>query len=120
MIISGAGYVGVRLLGPRFGLPIAGIASGFVAGIATIAAMGSRAAKEPLLLGPALSEAVLSNVSTAVLVLVLVGATDGEVVRLRAPPLAASALTVAVTALCSHAECRWNATSRLRPVGRST
>ena len=42
MAISAAGYVLVRVLGPRFGLPIAGLASGFVSSTATIGAMATR------------------------------------------------------------------------------
>jgi uncharacterized membrane protein (DUF4010 family) len=34
--ISAAGYVLVRVLGPRFGLPIAGLASGFVSQLKTV------------------------------------------------------------------------------------
>jgi uncharacterized membrane protein (DUF4010 family) len=45
MSISAGGHIAVRLLGPRFGLPLAGLASGFVSSVATIAAMGARARK---------------------------------------------------------------------------
>ena len=47
MAISAAGYVLVRMLGPRFGLPIAGLASGFVSSTATIGAMATRVGKAP-------------------------------------------------------------------------
>jgi hypothetical protein len=47
MAISAAGYIAVRLLGARFGLPIAGLASGFISSTATIGAMGARVAKTP-------------------------------------------------------------------------
>ena len=45
MAISAAGYVAVRMLGARFGLPVAGLASGFISSTATIGAMGARVAK---------------------------------------------------------------------------
>ena len=45
MAISAAGYIAVRMLGARFGLPIAGLASGFISSTATIGAMGARVAK---------------------------------------------------------------------------
>jgi len=45
MSISAGGYIAVRLLGPRFGLPIAGLASGFVSSTATIGAMGALAVR---------------------------------------------------------------------------
>ena len=38
MAIGAAGHVAVRVLGARFGLPIAGLASGFVSSTATIGA----------------------------------------------------------------------------------
>ncbi|MBS1850432.1 MAG: MgtC/SapB family protein [Acidobacteria bacterium] len=62
--ISAGGYIAVRLLGPRFGLPLSGLLSGFVSSTATIAAMGSRARQQPGLARPAVSAAVLSTVAT--------------------------------------------------------
>lgn len=53
MAIGALGHIAVRLAGARFGLPIAGIASGFISSAATIAAMGARAANAPVLLWPA-------------------------------------------------------------------
>ena len=47
MAVSALGYVAVRLVGPRYGLPLAGLASGFVSSSATIGAMGTRAKEEP-------------------------------------------------------------------------
>ena len=64
MAISAAGYVAVRMLGARFGLPIAGLASGFISSTATIGAMGARAAKAPDVLAAAVAGAVLSTVAT--------------------------------------------------------
>ena len=54
MAISAAGYVAVRMLGARVGLPIAGLASGFISSTATIGAMAARAAKPRMLLRPLL------------------------------------------------------------------
>lgn len=45
MSISAFGYVAVRLLGPRVGLPLAGLASGIVSSAATIGSFGARAKK---------------------------------------------------------------------------
>ncbi len=66
MTISAAGYVAVRLFGSRFGLPLAGLASGFVSSTATIGAMGARAAKTPTILASAVAGAVLSTVATII------------------------------------------------------
>ncbi len=66
LAISAAGYIAVRSLGARFGLPLAGLASGFISSAATIAAMGARAAEDPKLMRPAVAGAVLSTVATVV------------------------------------------------------
>ena len=47
MALGACGHVATRALGARFGLPIAGLASGFVSSTATIGAMAGRAAKDP-------------------------------------------------------------------------
>jgi uncharacterized membrane protein (DUF4010 family) len=64
MAVSAAGYIALRAVGPRIGLPLAGFASGFISGIATIGTMGERVKEEPALERPAVAGAVLSNVST--------------------------------------------------------
>src|SRR5665811_1735818 len=61
MAVSAAGYASVRILGARFGLPIAGLASGFISSTATIAAMGARVAKTKEVIGAAVAGAVLST-----------------------------------------------------------
>lgn len=76
MSISAAGYIAIRALGPRFGLPLAGLASGFVSSVATIGSMGSRAAEEPRLRRAAVAGAVLSTVSTIIQMSVLLLVTD--------------------------------------------
>jgi uncharacterized membrane protein (DUF4010 family) len=76
MAISGLGHVAVRGLGARYGLPVAGLASGFVSSSATIGAMGARAAKSPDQLWPAVAGAVLSTVATIVQMALLLAATN--------------------------------------------
>lgn len=66
MAVSAAGYVGVRWLGPKHGLPLAGLASGFVSSAATIHAMGQRASQDAAWTAPAVAGAVLSSVATIV------------------------------------------------------
>ncbi len=78
MAIGGAGYIAVRLLGPRLGLPLSGLASGFVSSAATIAAMGAKAREAPGLRTPAAAAAVLSTVATVVQMVIIVGATDRQ------------------------------------------
>jgi uncharacterized membrane protein (DUF4010 family) len=66
MLIGAAGYIAVRVLGARLGLPVAGFASGFISSAATIAAMGSRARKDPPVMRSAVAGAVLSTLATVV------------------------------------------------------
>ena len=76
MAISAAGYIAVRLLGTRFGLPVAGLASGFISSAATIAAMGARAAKANEVLASAVAGAVLSTIATIVQMALVLGTTS--------------------------------------------
>ncbi|HWC00390.1 MAG TPA: DUF4010 domain-containing protein, partial [Bryobacteraceae bacterium] len=85
--ISAAGYIAVRLLGPRFGLPVAGLASGFASSTATIASMSARAVLEPSLARSAVAGAALSTVATVVLMAIIVGVTSLRVLQLLALPL---------------------------------
>lgn len=96
MAVSALGYIAVRLVGARFGLPLAGLVSGFVSSIATIGAMGARAAKNGDLLGAAVAGAVLSTVATFVQLTLLIGATDLDALRALALPLACGGAAAAL------------------------
>jgi uncharacterized membrane protein (DUF4010 family) len=87
MAVSAVGYVAVRVVGARFGLPLAGLASGFISSSATIGTMGARAAKEPELLKPAVAGAVLSSVATTVELAILIAATSLETLKVFYLPL---------------------------------
>jgi uncharacterized membrane protein (DUF4010 family) len=90
MAISAAGYVAVRLLGTRFGLPVAGLASGFISSTATIAAMGARTAKANEVLASAVAGAVLSTIATIVqMALVLATTSMATLLALVVPLLCA-------------------------------
>jgi uncharacterized membrane protein (DUF4010 family) len=93
--IQGAGHVAVRALGARVGLPLAGLASGFVSSAATIAASGARAARHPSLTGAAVSAAVLSTVATIVLMIVVLWATCPPVLAAMAWPLGLAGVVAA-------------------------
>lgn len=92
MAISAAGYVAVRLLGARFGLPIAGLASGFVSSAATIAAMGARAAKTNAVLASAVAGAVLSTIATILQMAVVLATTSMSTLQSVAVPLMCAGL----------------------------
>ena len=81
MAVSALGYIAVRLLGARYGLPLAGLAAGFISSIATIGAMGARVRREPALLLPAVAGAVLSSIATTVQLAILIAVTSLETLR---------------------------------------
>jgi uncharacterized membrane protein (DUF4010 family) len=72
MGISALGYVAMRALGTRYGLPLAGFAAGFVSSTATIHAMGARAQQQPAQMTSAVAGAVLSTVATIIQMAVVV------------------------------------------------
>jgi uncharacterized membrane protein (DUF4010 family) len=90
MAVSALGYVAVRIVGPRYGLPLAGLASGFISSSATIGAMGTRAQVEPDLLKPAVAGAVLSSVATIVQLAILIAAVSMETLKALWLPLVLS------------------------------
>lgn len=92
MAISAAGYIAVRLLGARFGLPIAGLASGFISSTATIAAMGARAAKANGVLASAVAGAVLSTIATIVQMALVLATTSMTTLLALAIPLVCAGL----------------------------
>jgi len=96
MAISAVGHVAVRALGARFGLPIAGLASGFVSSTATIGAMGARAAKAPETLGAATAGAVLSTLATILQMGAVLAATSLPTLQAMTPSLVAAGVAAAV------------------------
>lgn len=92
MAISGLGYVAVRSLGARFGLPVAGFAGGFVSSTATIGTMGARARNEPALCNAAVAGAVWSTVATVVEMAIVLSALSPDLARGMLLPLALAGL----------------------------
>jgi len=88
MAIGALGHIAIRLASARLGLPISGLASGFISSTATIGAMGARASAEPELLLPAVAGAVLSSIGTIVQLAAVLAATNAQVLRALAIPLA--------------------------------
>jgi uncharacterized membrane protein (DUF4010 family) len=65
MLVQSGGHVALRLLGPRMGLVLSGLVSGFVSSTATVAAMGARARQQPALTMVCVCGALLSTVATS-------------------------------------------------------
>ena len=87
MAISAAGYILVRMFGARFGLPIAGLAAGFISSTATIGAMGARVRKSPDVMSAAVAGAALSTVATIVQMCLVLAATSTATLRALSIPL---------------------------------
>lgn len=88
LAIGMLGHVGTRVLGPRYGLPLAGLAAGFVSSVATIGAMGERAARDPRVLVPAVAGAMLSSVATVVQMVAVLVVVHPPTLAAMAAPLA--------------------------------
>ena len=95
MAISAAGYVLVRILGARFGLPLAGFASGFISSAATIGAMGARAQKSPDVVSAAVAGAALSTVATVIQMCLVLAATSPATLRALSAPLICAGIAAA-------------------------
>jgi uncharacterized membrane protein (DUF4010 family) len=87
MAVSAAGYIGMRWLGPKHGLPRAGLASGFVSSAATIHAMGQRARQDAALAAPAVAGAVLSSIATIIQMSVVIALVQPSLLQAMAWPL---------------------------------
>jgi uncharacterized membrane protein (DUF4010 family) len=100
MSVSAAGHIAVRVLGARFGLPLAGLASGFASSTATIGSMGAQARQRPSLARPAVAAAVLSTIATIVeLAIVLAAISPAVLLSLKISLLAAGAVAAIYGAL---------------------
>lgn len=87
MAISALGYVAMRALGPRYGLPLAGFASGFVSSTATIYSMGERASRQETLMRGAVAGAVLSSIATIIQLTIVVALIQPALLSALALPL---------------------------------
>ncbi len=102
LILTGIGWLGhiaTRAVGRRRGMLISGAAGGFISGAATTASLARLARRDPSVRDPALGGALLASVATCVQLAVMVSITSGDLGRRLVPPMAAGAVTLAVTAL---------------------
>jgi len=98
MAVGLAGHVAMRAIGPERGLPLAGFFAGFASSTAAVAGFASRARGDASQLAPAASAALLANLSSLLLVAVILGtASSAQLARL-AWPLAAGALALLLAA----------------------
>jgi uncharacterized membrane protein (DUF4010 family) len=88
MAISAGGYVAMRLLGPQYGLPLAGFASGFISSTATIYSMGQRATADTASRSAAVAGAVLSSLATVIQMSLIIEVVQPALLLAMAVPMA--------------------------------
>ena len=92
LALGASGHVATRALGTRFGLPVAGLASGFVSSTATIGSMAGRAAKDPSSMRAAVAGATFSTVATFIQLAILLASITRPTFFAMAPALATGAI----------------------------
>jgi len=98
MTIGALGHIALRLLGARFGLPLAGLISGFISSSATILANGRRSREQPQWLAGLTAGAVLSSLSTVLQLALLVAVLAPALLAKLALPLASAGVVAAAYA----------------------
>jgi uncharacterized membrane protein (DUF4010 family) len=79
MSVSAVGHIAVRALGTKYGLPLAGLASGFASSTAAVASMAAKAKEESAFARPATAGAVLATVGSVVELGIVIEATSRAV-----------------------------------------
>ncbi|KXU98498.1 hypothetical protein AB839_03160 [Stenotrophomonas sp. DDT-1] len=101
MVVSSAGYLALRFLGPRLGLALTALAGGLVSSTATIAAMASKARDDPANASAFAGAGLLSNIGTLAQIGVVVALLCPALLTPLAVPLLASCVTTLVVAVMS-------------------
>jgi uncharacterized membrane protein (DUF4010 family) len=98
MAIQAAAHIALRVAGARLGLAASSIASGFISGVATIATLGARSRESPQLRGACVTGALASNVSTYLLLWIVLAAVAPQQWQQIAPLLGAGMGMIALVA----------------------
>lgn len=93
------GHLAQRVLGLRWGLPVAGFCSGLVSSTAALVHLGHRARQDNSLNHSASAAALLSNLASLLLMLGVIGAVSPALLRAVAGPMAAACAALLVAAL---------------------
>jgi len=88
------GHVALRMVGARWGLPMAGFFSGFASSTAAVAGFGRGCRAEPALLAPSVAAALLANLASLLLFAAVIGTSAPALLRAGAWPLLAAALVL--------------------------
>ncbi|HVN99443.1 MAG TPA: DUF4010 domain-containing protein [Steroidobacteraceae bacterium] len=98
MSVNALGYLAQRVFGVRQGLPLAGLAAGFISSSAAHAAMGARARAHPALRASALAGAAWSTVATFVQLLLVLAVVSHALLRTLLAPLLVALLACVLVA----------------------
>jgi uncharacterized membrane protein (DUF4010 family) len=94
LAVGMAGHLASRMVGARWGLPLAGFLAGFASSTAAVMGFGHRARTEPAHVAAAAAGAVFANLGSLVLFSAVVAAAAPSLLRLVAPGLVAAGLVL--------------------------
>ena len=116
MTVAALGHIAMRLMGPRYGLPLSAIASGFASGSATIALLAHQARRQSPAVRPLAAAAVLSNLATITQFALVLSIIDRHLLGPFLPALGLGALVTAIYGMLLLAPWRAvSSTSALHP-----
>ncbi len=94
MAVGMAAHVALRLIGARWGLPLAGFMAGFASSTAAVAGFGQRALAEPRHVTAAAAGALFANLGSLVLFAAVVGTAAPALLQAAAVPIGAAGLAL--------------------------
>jgi uncharacterized membrane protein (DUF4010 family) len=98
MAVGMAGQLALRILGARWGLPLAGFLSGFASSTAAVVGFGHRARTEPAHMAPAVAGALFANLGSMTLFAGVVAAASPHLLAAVALPLLVGAAVLLIAA----------------------
>ncbi len=118
MSINALGYLTQRVLGTRRGLPLAGLAAGFISSSAAHAALGARSRSQPALRASALAGAAWSSVATFLQLLLVLSVVSPALLHSMLAPLLVALMVCTASALLLAAYSKAGAIPAAGPPGR--
>jgi uncharacterized membrane protein (DUF4010 family) len=107
MSINAAGYIAIRAIGPRLGLPLTGLVGGLISSSATIASLGHRAREAPALARACAAGGMASSVTTVALLALILSVLDHALLLALTPSfLLAGGAVLAFSLLLGAGEMR--------------
>ena len=94
MAVGMLGHIALRLVGARWGLPVAGFFAGLASSTAAVAGFGHRAKLDARLTGAAAAAALISNLGSLLLLVAIVGTSAPQLLGVSRWPLLAAALVL--------------------------